>query len=207
MFYYTAIRVDCQQIGFLGYCGTVRRREEIHHPIAERRPAAKEVPYLTKQEEATVSIQTRNRALALLLLLVIAVGCTSQTGETAGTGLESSPLFSAAAHVVAKSIEIVGISIIVIGAILASVVFLREWIQGQEFPQTYRQYRERLGQAILLGLEFMVAADIIGTVAVDPTFRNVGILGAVVAIRTFLSFALEVEIQGRWPWQAKNSPG
>jgi uncharacterized membrane protein len=59
-----------------------------------------------------------------------------------------------------------------------------------------------LGQAILLGLEFLVAADIIGTVAVDPTFRNVGILGAVVAIRTFLSFALEVEIQGRWPWQA-----
>ncbi|MGD2146202.1 MAG: DUF1622 domain-containing protein, partial [Anaerolineae bacterium] len=92
-------------------------------------------------------------------------------------------------------------------AILASVVFLREWTQGQEFKQTYRQYRERLGQAILLGLEFLVAADIIGTVAVDPTFRNVGILGAVVAIRTFLSFALEVEIQGRWPWQGKNSLG
>jgi uncharacterized membrane protein len=135
------------------------------------------------------------------------VGCTSQAGNTAGTGLESSPLFSGAAHVIAESIEIVGIAIIVIGAILASVVFLHEWIQGQEFPQTYRQYRERLGQAILLGLEFLVAADIIGTVAVDPTFRNVGILGAVVAIRTFLSFALEVEIQGRWPWQAKNSPG
>jgi uncharacterized membrane protein len=63
-----------------------------------------------------------------------------------------------------------------------------------------------LGQAILLGLEFLVAADIIGTVAVNPTFRNVGILGAVVAIRTFLSFALEVEIQGRWPWQAEKGP-
>ncbi|MGD8966999.1 MAG: DUF1622 domain-containing protein [Anaerolineae bacterium] len=102
----------------------------------------------------------------------------------------------------AKGIEIVGIGTIVIGAILASGVFVREWNQGQDFPQTYRRYRERLGQAILLGLEFLVAADIIGTVAVDPTFRNVGILGAVVAIRTFLSFALEVEIQGRWPWQA-----
>jgi uncharacterized membrane protein len=79
---------------------------------------------------------------------------------------------------------------------------MREWIQGLDFLNTYRRYRERLGQAILLGLEFLVAADIIGTVAVDPTFRNVGILGAVVAIRTFLSFALEVEIQGRWPWQA-----
>ncbi|MGD8998419.1 MAG: DUF1622 domain-containing protein [Anaerolineae bacterium] len=102
----------------------------------------------------------------------------------------------------AKGIEIVGIGIIVVGAILASAVFMREWIQGLDFLNAYRRYRERLGQAILLGLEFLVAADIIGTVAVDPTFRNVGILGAVVAIRTFLSFALEVEIQGRWPWQA-----
>jgi uncharacterized membrane protein len=130
------------------------------------------------------------------------VGCTSQTGETPGTGLESSPLFSKVAHDLAKGIEIVGIGIIVVGAILASAVFMREWIQGLDFLNAYRRYRERLGQAILLGLEFLVAADIIGTVAVDPTFRNVGILGAVVAIRTFLSFALEVEIQGRWPWQA-----
>jgi uncharacterized membrane protein len=140
--------------------------------------------------------------MALLLLLVIVVGCTSQTSETPSTGLEPSPLFSKVAHDVAKGIEIVGIGTIVIGAILASGVFVREWNQGQDFPKTYRRYRERLGQAILLGLEFLVAADIIGTVAVDPTFRNVGILGAVVAIRTFLSFALEVEIQGRWPWQA-----
>ncbi|MGD2177123.1 MAG: DUF1622 domain-containing protein [Anaerolineae bacterium] len=107
----------------------------------------------------------------------------------------------------AKGIEIVGIGIIVIGAILASALFIREWIRGLEFLKTYRRYRERLGQAILLGLEFLVAADIIGTVAVDPTFRNVGILGAVVAIRTFLSFALEVEIQGRWPWQAVRGQG
>ncbi|MGD8245293.1 MAG: DUF1622 domain-containing protein [Anaerolineae bacterium] len=106
----------------------------------------------------------------------------------------------------AKGIEVVGIGIIVLGAILASGAFVREWIRGREFPKTYRRYRERLGQAILLGLEFLVAADIIGTVAVNPTFRNVGILGAVVAIRTFLSFALEVEIQGRWPWQAEKGP-
>jgi uncharacterized membrane protein len=145
--------------------------------------------------------------IALLLLLVIVVGCTSQTSETLETGLEPSPLFSQVAHDVAKGIEIVGIGIIVIGAILASGVFAREWTQGQDFTQTYRRYRERLGQAILLGLEFLVAADIIGTVAVNPTFRNVGILGAVVGIRTFLSFALEVEIQGRWPWQAGKGQG
>jgi uncharacterized membrane protein len=154
-----------------------------------------------------VSIRNGHRLTALLLLLVIVVGCRSQTSETPGTGLEPSPLFSKVAHDVAKGIEIVGIGIIVIGAILASALFIREWIRGLEFLKTYRRYRERLGQAILLGLEFLVAADIIGTVAVDPTFRNVGILGAVVAIRTFLSFALEVEIQGRWPWQAVRGQG
>jgi uncharacterized membrane protein len=71
------------------------------------------------------------------------------------------------------------------------------------FPAAYRQYRGDLGRAILLGLEFLVAADIIGTVAVDPTFRSLGVLGLIVLIRTFLSFALEVEIQGRWPWQGR----
>jgi uncharacterized membrane protein len=53
----------------------------------------------------------------------------------------------------------------------------------------------------LLGLEFLVAGDIIGTVAVEPTFKSLGVLGLIVIIRTFLSFSLEVEINGRWPWQ------
>jgi uncharacterized membrane protein len=140
---------------------------------------------------------------AALFLLLVAVGCSAPAGEgpEADSGLEPLTFFSPVAHAVAKGIEIVGICIIVVGAALASAVFLREWGRGQAFLEAYRGYRERLGQAILLGLEFLVAADIIGTVAVDPTFRNVGILGAIVAIRTFLSFALEVEIQGRWPWQ------
>ena len=62
-----------------------------------------------------------------------------------------------------------------------------------------------MGHAILLGLEFLVAADIIGTVAVDPTFRNVGVLGAIIGIRTFLSFALEIEIKGRLSWKDKEA--
>jgi uncharacterized membrane protein len=155
-----------------------------------------------------VSIRKGYHLIPLLIILgVIIGGCASQAGESSGTGLEPPPHFSTAAHIVAKTIEIVGIFIIVTGAILATAIFIREWTQGQDFPKTYRRYRERLGQAILLGLEFLVAADIIGTVAVDPTFRNVGILGAVIAIRTFLSFALEVEIQGRWPWQAERGRG
>ena len=61
-----------------------------------------------------------------------------------------------------------------------------------------------MGKAILLGLEFLVAADIIRTVAVEPTFTSVGVLAIVVAVRTFLSFTLDVELQGRWPWQSRH---
>jgi len=64
-----------------------------------------------------------------------------------------------------------------------------------------RALRQRLGRAILLGLELLVAADIIRTVAVTPTFTSAGVLGIIVVIRTFLSFSLEVELEGRWPWQ------
>lgn len=144
---------------------------------------------------------------ATLFLFLIAVGCTPQAeiDPDANSGLEPPTFLGPIAHAVAQGIETVGIGVIVVGATLASVVFLREWIRDDVFLDVYRRYRERLGQAILLGLEFLVAADIIGTVAVDPTFRNVGILGAIVTIRTFLSFALEVEIQGRWPWQAGRS--
>jgi uncharacterized membrane protein len=140
--------------------------------------------------------------LALLILFVV-VGCTpASEGEPDGpSGLEPPEFLRPIVHGVARGIEAAGIGIIVVGALLASGVFLREWTGEEAFNVVYRRYRERLGQAILLGLEFLVAADIIGTVAVDPTFRNVGILGAIVTIRTFLSFALEVEIQGRWPWQ------
>lgn len=150
--------------------------------------------------------QTLQRLAAAMLLLLVVVGCSSRPdgGSNVDSGLEPPTFLSPIAHGVAKGIETVGIGIIVVGAALASAVFVREWIQERRFPRAYRRYRERLGQAILLGLEFLVAADIIGTVAVDPTFRNVGILGAIVAIRTFLSFALEVEIQGRWPWQAND---
>lgn len=65
----------------------------------------------------------------------------------------------------------------------------------------YRGYRRRVGRSILLGLEFLVAGDIIRTVAVAPTYASVGVLAVIVLIRTFLSFSLDLEITGRWPWQ------
>ena len=114
-------------------------------------------------------------------------------------------LFDQATQWISTGIEMIGIGIIVAGGIIASILFLVEWTKRKMFPAAYQKYRERLGQAILLGLEFLVAADIIGTVAVDPTFRNVGVLGAIVLIRTFLSFALEFEIKGSLPWKRKEA--
>lgn len=66
---------------------------------------------------------------------------------------------------------------------------------------SYRELRRTIGRSILLGLELLVAGDIIRTVAIAPTFTSVGVLAAIVAVRTFLSFTLEVEVTARWPWQ------
>ena len=79
--------------------------------------------------------------------------------------------------------------------------------RGMTFQEAYHGLRADLGRAILLGLEFLVIADIIGTVAVEPTLYNLGVLAVIVAIRTLLSFALELEVTGRWPWQKDRPDG
>ncbi len=98
---------------------------------------------------------------------------------------------------VGKVIDWVGVAVIVVGLLLATVLFVRHAFQRRRFDESYRLYRQRVGKAILLGLEFLVAADIIRTVAVSPTFRSVGVLAVIVLVRTFLSFTLEVELEGR----------
>lgn len=85
----------------------------------------------------------------------------------------------------------------------ASVLFALRRSGGLD---AFREYRQGLGRAILLGLEILVAADIIRTVAVSPTFQSVGVLAVIVLVRTFLSFSLEVELEGRWPWQKASTP-
>ena len=84
---------------------------------------------------------------------------------------------------------------------LAAAAFLIRLLGRRPFRDAYHELRTDLGRAILLGLEFLVIADIIGTVAVEPTLQNLGVLAVIVAIRTLLSFALELEVSGRWPWQ------
>jgi len=100
---------------------------------------------------------------------------------------------------IGTAIDAVGVLVIVVGALLATGRFL--FRRQEEAGNSYRLYRQSLGRAILLGLEFLVAGDIIRTVAVAPTLDNVLILGLIVLIRTFLSMALQLEVDGRWPWQ------
>lgn len=102
----------------------------------------------------------------------------------------------------AKAIEMSGILVIIGGALLATFNYLKNL--RQEGQVTYEAFRRQLGRSILLGLEFLVAGDIIATVAVEATLRSVLVLGIIVLIRTFLSFSLEIELEGRLPWRSRN---
>jgi uncharacterized membrane protein len=100
------------------------------------------------------------------------------------------------------AIDVIGVAVIAGGALLA--VFLTIARLRQEDGGAYEFFRRRLGRAILLGLEFLVAADIIRTVAVTPSGESVAVLGGIVLIRTFLSFSLQLEVTGAWPWQQRS---
>src|SRR5262249_49365907 len=101
-------------------------------------------------------------------------------------------------------IEVLGATVIVAGIVKVAVTkgTLRYLLQLGK-PGAYEDYKHQLGRTLLLGLEFLVAGDVVRTVALDPTLNNVGVLGLLVLIRTFLSWSLAVEIEGRWPWQSR----
>lgn len=101
----------------------------------------------------------------------------------------------------AKLIELAGVAIIVVAVVLASVLFLVQGLRVRDWRAAYERYRANLGRGILLGLELLVGADIIATVTAPLTFLSVGLLAVIVVIRTFLSFSLETEIEGCWPWE------
>ncbi len=105
---------------------------------------------------------------------------------------------------VGKVVDAAGV-VLIIGGILLATASAVTGLRGRR-DGVYMRYRQGIGRAILLGLEVLVAADIIRTVAVDPTFESLGVLALIVAIRTFLSFSLEVELEGRWPWQRAAVP-
>ena len=104
---------------------------------------------------------------------------------------------------VGEAIDIAGVVVIGLGFANATVVLAYRFWRGGKPADLYPAYRYSIGRAILLGLELLVGGDIIRSVAVSPTFESVGVLAVIVAVRTFLSLSLEVEIEGRWPWQSK----
>lgn len=102
---------------------------------------------------------------------------------------------------IAQAFEILAAVVLVIGLIWAGTFSARTWVRTRSGNSAYRAMRQGFGGAILLGLEILVAGDLIRTVAVSPTLDNVLVLGIIVLIRTFLSFSLEIEIEGVAPWR------
>src|SRR5215471_19517593 len=119
----------------------------------------------------------------------------AQTGEAAATALTTWVEHAAI------GIELLAVVIIVTVILVATVLYVSQFLARRADASTYRNYRQQVARALLLGLEVLVAADVIRTVALEPTLQNVLILGLLVLIRTFLGWSLVVEIEERWPWQ------
>lgn len=101
---------------------------------------------------------------------------------------------------VVRAVEAVGAAIMVVGGLVAMIGYVRDASDPGRRTTAYEQLRRSLGRMILLGLEVLIIADIIRTIVVEPTFESVAVLGVIVLIRIALSFSLEVEIDGSWPW-------
>lgn len=97
-------------------------------------------------------------------------------------------------------LDITAFAVILIAVAISTAVFIVR-VARTGFLANYRDYRANLGRGILIGLEILIAADILKSVVVDPTLQGIAVLGGIVAIRTFLSISLDVEINGHWPWQ------
>jgi len=104
----------------------------------------------------------------------------------------------------ALGIELLAVIVIVLSVVLGTGRFILH--ARQRVADAYEQYRVHLAKALLLGLEFLVAADIVRTVALEATLLSVGILALLVVVRTFLSWSLVVEIEGHWPWRGADQP-
>lgn len=108
-----------------------------------------------------------------------------------------------AVDAVGLAVDGVGVAVIVLAIVISAWRFARGLTGDRPFDASYRQLRQSIGRGVLLGLELLVAGDIIRTVAIAPTFTSIGVVAMIVGIRTFLSFSLEVELTGRWPWQPR----
>jgi uncharacterized membrane protein len=115
--------------------------------------------------------------------------------------MEASDTYSRILGIIVHVADGIGVAVLIAGLFLSAILALRAWRKTGDGTKAYTVLRRTLGGAILAGLEVLVAGDLIRTVAVDPTLDNVLILGIIVLIRTFLSFSLEIEIEGTLPWK------
>jgi uncharacterized membrane protein len=118
----------------------------------------------------------------------------------AGLALE---LFNGALDWIVRLLEMAGVAVIVVGSVLASVSYVRRRVGGQRTEDDFRAFRSAMGRAVLTGLEFLVAADIVRTITTDLSIGGLASLGGLIFIRILLSLALEVEIEGTWPWRRR----
>jgi uncharacterized membrane protein len=112
--------------------------------------------------------------------------------------------FEKVSNIAALGFEVAGVVAVVVGGLAALLVAVIPKVAGG-FPGGVREFRKQFGNAIVLGLEIMVAADILRTISATPTEREVIVLASIVLIRTFVSWSLEVELEGRWPWKRRAS--
>ena len=110
-------------------------------------------------------------------------------------------------HTVGEAFGMFGVAIMVIGISVATILFITEIFKKNGFQASIHEYKIRIGRAMLLSLEVLIAADIVETVALSPTVENMAALGVIVIVRTFLSWALTLEIEGHWPWQSASGHG
>ena len=108
---------------------------------------------------------------------------------------------------IGEIIDLAGVVVIAVGALIGVLLFARDLGRRVHLNDAYTRLRTFLGRSLLLGLEFLVAGDIIKTVAIEPTFDSVIVLAIIVLVRTVLSLSIDVEIDGRWPWQAVGQEG
>jgi uncharacterized membrane protein len=119
--------------------------------------------------------------------------------------MEASESIHAWIDTAAVAMEVFAIFVIVAGIVIGAARFISVLLRRGEAQPAYHKFKAFMGRTLLLGLEILVAADVVRTVALDPTMDNIVILGILVLIRTFLSWSLVVEIEGRWPWQKQST--
>ncbi len=101
-------------------------------------------------------------------------------------------------------IDALGSAVILIGIVWGLLTWVRDRFRLTDRREAFKNCRQRIGRAIVLGLEILVASDIIHTVAVEPTFTNAGVLAVLIVVRTFISWTLVLDLEARWPWQPEH---